>query len=99
MFEDLTRSGHPVPASHSHSELVDSSEASNGDQSSQAAPLTPVEASLSRRVLVIEDNVDAAEAFGMFLEVIGHAVRIAHSGRDGVALAREWQPEIVLSDI
>src|SRR4051812_5079159 len=35
----------------------------------------------------------------MFLEVIGHAVRIAHSGLDGVTLAREWSPDIVLSDI
>jgi CheY-like chemotaxis protein len=88
-----------MPGSHSHSELADSIEAGNADPSAQAAPLAPVEASLGRRVLVIEDNVDAAEALGMFLEVIGHAVRIAHSGRDGVALAREWQPEIVLSDI
>jgi CheY-like chemotaxis protein len=57
------------------------------------------EATTPSRVLVIEDNVDAADALATFLEVIGYAVRIAHSGSDGVAIAREWPPEIVLSDI
>jgi CheY-like chemotaxis protein len=51
------------------------------------------------RVLVIEDNVDAADALATFLEVIGYAVRIAHDGSEGVALAREWLPRVVLSDI
>jgi CheY-like chemotaxis protein len=91
-----------VPSSQPQSEVADSIDTDPGEHSqpSSAAPLAPVdETPVCRRVLVIEDNVDAAEALGMFLEVIGHAVRIAHSGRDGVAIAREWRPEIVLSDI
>ena len=51
------------------------------------------------RVLVIEDNIDAADALASFLEAIGYAVRIAYSGSEGVTIAREWSPEIVLSDI
>lgn len=54
-----------------------------------------------RRILLIEDNVDAAEVLGMWLEMDGHEVKIAHDGAKGVALAQgsDWVPEIVLSDI
>lgn len=90
-----------MPATHSHPDSAEPIDAGTGERESSpaTAPLASLGDAPSKRVLVIEDNVDAAEALGMFLEVIGHAVRIAHSGRDGVALAREWRPEIVLSDI
>lgn len=90
-----------MPGTHSHSDNAESIEAGTGEgEPSASAQLTSLDATpSSKRVLVIEDNVDAAEALGMFLEVIGHAVRIAHSGRDGITLAHEWRPEIVLSDI
>jgi two-component system CheB/CheR fusion protein len=51
------------------------------------------------RVLVIEDNRDAADSLRMLLEVIGHEVRVAYSGPDGLAEAVAWQPDVVLSDI
>jgi signal transduction histidine kinase/ActR/RegA family two-component response regulator len=52
-----------------------------------------------RRVLVIEDNVDAAEMLQMMLELAGHEVALAHDGDDGVVLAERWKPDVVLSDI
>ncbi len=71
-----------------------------------AAPALPAPAAISaaptqRRILLIEDNVDAAEILGMWLEMDGHEVKIAHDGAQGVALAlaEDWVPEIVLSDI
>jgi len=52
-----------------------------------------------RRCLLIEDNPDAAESMGLLLELSGHQVEIAHDGRQGLAAARRFLPEIVLCDI
>lgn len=53
----------------------------------------------SYRILVIEDNRDAAESTRMLLGMIGHEVKTAHTGEAGVALAREFRPEVILCDI
>ncbi|HYG77381.1 MAG TPA: response regulator [Planctomycetota bacterium] len=55
--------------------------------------------SASRRILIIEDNVDSAESLQLLLEMSGHTVHVAFRGADGVALARSFKPEIVLCDI
>jgi PAS domain S-box-containing protein len=60
-----------------------------------AEPLSP----RPRKVLVIDDNSDAANALRMLLENDGHTVRVAHDGVSGLALAREYRPEYVLLDI
>jgi len=52
-----------------------------------------------RHVLVIEDNADAADALRDVLELEGHAVDVAHDGAEGIRVAREHRPEIVLCDI
>ena len=51
------------------------------------------------RVLVIEDQLDAAESLRMLLEVAGHETTVAHSGSAGVATAKAWGPDVVLCDI
>jgi CheY-like chemotaxis protein len=51
------------------------------------------------RVLVIEDHRDSAHSLRMLLEVLGHEVRVAYSGPEGVQVAAEWAPEAVVSDI
>jgi PAS domain S-box-containing protein len=51
------------------------------------------------RILIIEDNVDAAESLRLFLELTGHSATVAHDGPQGVARARDTQPEVVLCDI
>ena len=51
------------------------------------------------RILVIEDNVDAAETLQDLLEAFGHRVTLAHSGNAGVETARRECPEVVLCDI
>jgi PAS domain S-box-containing protein len=50
-------------------------------------------------VLIIEDNVDAAESLADVLRGEGHRVYVAIDGRSGVALARERKPDVVLCDI
>ena len=59
----------------------------------------PQPASTPRRVLVIDDNGDAANALRLLLENDGHDVRVAHDGVAGLALAREYRPEYLLLDI
>jgi len=51
------------------------------------------------RVLVIEDNADAAETLGDLLALFGHQAEIAHTGADGVDVARRRPPDVVLCDI
>ncbi len=52
-----------------------------------------------RRMLVVDDNVDAAQTLGAILELHGHDVRIAYSGAEGLRIASEWRPEIGVLDI
>jgi two-component system CheB/CheR fusion protein len=52
-----------------------------------------------RRVLIIEDNVDAADSLRDALRFGRHEVEVAYNGPDGVARARSFRPEVVLCDI
>jgi len=51
------------------------------------------------RVLVVEDNVDAAESLSALLRLWGHEVRMVHDGLAAIDAAREQHPEVVLLDI
>ncbi len=53
----------------------------------------------SLRVLVVEDNVDAAESLKEALELDGHDVETAGSGIEGIEKARAVHPDVVLCDI
>ena len=52
-----------------------------------------------RRVLVVDDNVDAAETLGMMLALAGHETRIAHDGHRAIEAAREFLPQVAFLDI
>jgi PAS domain S-box-containing protein len=56
-------------------------------------------AGASRRVLVVDDNADAAESLAQLLALKGHEVRVAYDGLSGVELARAFEPDVVLLDI
>jgi PAS domain S-box-containing protein len=63
-------------------------------------PMDRTPASARRmRVLVVEDNVDAAESLRMLLKHFGCEVRVAHTGPDGVRTAMEMEPDLVVCDI
>jgi CheY-like chemotaxis protein len=51
------------------------------------------------RVLVVEDNPDAAATMVMLLEYLGHSVQVAHDGAGALELARAEAPELILVDI
>ncbi|NNG22631.1 PAS domain-containing protein [Telluria aromaticivorans] len=51
------------------------------------------------RILVADDNIDAAEIFSMLLQVLGHDIEIAHNGHAAVKMIRELHPDIAFLDI
>lgn len=65
-----------------------------------APPLLPAAlAPAARRVLLVEDNRDAAETLAAFLALDQHAVDIAYDGHEGLALAQRGGYEIIICDI
>jgi CheY-like chemotaxis protein len=67
-----------------------------------AAPrreIAPSRTTAARRVLVVDDNVDAATTLHLLLRSLGHETRVAYGGREALDIAAEFQPDIVLLDI
>ena len=52
-----------------------------------------------RRILVVDDNVDAADSLGQLLEMFGNEVRTANDGEAGIAVAAQFRPDLVFMDI
>jgi hypothetical protein len=50
-------------------------------------------------VLVVDDNVDAAETLQMFLELSGCLARVAHSAGEALDVLDQFQPQVALFDI
>jgi CheY-like chemotaxis protein len=57
------------------------------------------ETTSKRRLLVVDDNRDAAESMSMLLEMWGHEVAFAYDGPSALKTAERWQPEAVFLDI
>jgi PAS domain S-box-containing protein len=51
------------------------------------------------RVLVVDDNADAADSLVALLDALGHTTSVARDGPEGLRLALEAQPDLVLLDI
>ncbi|MFC5461455.1 hybrid sensor histidine kinase/response regulator [Massilia niabensis] len=51
------------------------------------------------RILVADDNVDAATTLASLLEMYGHELRIAHDGQEALQVAAQFQPEVLFLDI
>jgi PAS domain S-box-containing protein len=67
-------------------------------------PQSPLEVTvepigLSLRVLVVDDNVDAAQSLGLLLKASGHDVRTAYDGPTALEAAFDYRPQVVLLDI
>jgi signal transduction histidine kinase len=56
-------------------------------------------AAAPRRVLLVDDNVDAADSLALLLSLGGHEVRAVHDGPSALRAAAEFRPEVVLLDI
>jgi len=53
----------------------------------------------ARRILVIDDNRDAADSTEMLLSALGAQARVAYDGESGLAAIRTWNPDAVLLDL
>jgi CheY-like chemotaxis protein len=53
----------------------------------------------NRRVLVVDDNADAADSLAMLLQVRGEQVRVAYDGEEALAAEAEFLPDVILLDI
>jgi CheY-like chemotaxis protein len=72
------------------------------DQQPERAGPLPAGAAVAatpRRVLVVDDNRDAATSLAFLLNAIGHDARTAHDGSEALALAASFGPEVVVLDI
>ncbi|MBA3476919.1 MAG: PAS domain-containing protein [Lautropia sp.] len=54
---------------------------------------------LPQRILVVDDNLDAAASLSMLLELDGHLTATAYDGQRALELARSFEPQVILLDI
>ena len=64
-----------------------------------ATPVRTVLTANRLKILVVDDNRDAAESLSMLLEMKGHEVRIAYDGENALQLAEDFRPHMVLLDL
>jgi CheY-like chemotaxis protein len=64
-----------------------------------APPRAASHATIRRKILVADDNQDAANTLALLLRLAGHDVRTAHGGCAALTLANEFEPEFALLDI
>lgn len=51
------------------------------------------------RVLVVDDNVDAAESMCTLLTMLGHETAVAYDGPSGLAVAEQFRPRVAILDL
>lgn len=74
--------------------------AMDGHASAVAPPRPPMATSLPRcRILVVDDNEDAAAMLAVLLDLVGHQTQVAHDGVEALAAATASRPDVVLLDI
>ena len=66
---------------------------------SPAAPSGERQRTAGRRILIADDNRDAAESLSLLLEYLGHEVSTAHDGLQAIEAAASGHPEVALLDI
>jgi CheY-like chemotaxis protein len=64
-----------------------------------ATPATEAAQFQRRKVLVADDNEDAALSLAMLLQSLGHEIRTAHNGLEALEVAEEFHPEVMFLDI
>ncbi|MEO7580374.1 MAG: ATP-binding protein [Massilia sp.] len=67
------------------------------DAPREAASLGPGHAGLN--LLIVDDNADAAHTLSLFLEALGHKVRVAFDGHGALGMAVSEAPQVLLLDI
>ena len=65
----------------------------------QNSPIEQPGQDARRRILVVEDNRDAADILQLLLSFLGHEVQLAYDGQSGLAAARKQPPDVMISDL
>lgn len=52
-----------------------------------------------RKILVVDDNMDAADSLSEALQLLGHAVQVAYDGPSALRVAQAFRPDLALLDI
>jgi PAS domain S-box-containing protein len=65
----------------------------------KSTPPPPALPEALRRILIVDDNADAALAMELLLKSSGHETCVAHDGRSAIELAAAFGPDVVLLDI
>jgi signal transduction histidine kinase len=63
------------------------------------APQPQAAAGQGLRILIVEDNEALAQTTGWMVEMLGHDYRLAGNGKDAIATAAEYRPNVVMMDI
>jgi PleD family two-component response regulator len=73
---------------------AEAAERAEGPRESGAVP-----ARTGRRILIVDDNVDAAHLMADVLEAVGHETRLAYDGPAALDIAADFQPHAALLDL
>jgi CheY-like chemotaxis protein len=69
------------------------------DKTRPVAPGQPLAPPPRLRILVVDDNIDAANSLSKLLRVMGHDTETAHDGVAAVEMAAAFQPDLIMLDI
>jgi signal transduction histidine kinase/ActR/RegA family two-component response regulator len=93
------RSNGPGQGSEFRIRLPLITDVANANPAIEAPEVREPKLQISKRILVVEDNLDGAEMLAEMLKVWGHDVFLAHNGIDGFDSALRHYPDVVLLDI
>ncbi len=68
-------------------------------EAQRATEIRQAKAGSTRRIMIVDDNVDYATSMSLLLQGLGHEVRVAHDAAEALAVARELRPELGFLDL
>jgi PAS domain S-box-containing protein len=73
--------------------------AARTEKAAETAPPLAAEAAHAERILVVDDNRDAAQSMAYLLQAEGHVVKTAFGGEEAVTQAAEFRPDLIFMDL
>lgn len=90
----------PPEGSDNGSEFVVRLPLATAQKAGAIAPVdNPSQNSIGMRVLVVDDNIDHVTMLSTSLQHMGYSVQTAYTGPDGLKVATQWRPDVVLLDV
>ena len=78
---------------------VDRIKLSTAEEKAESAPQQVVDGRSGQRILIVDDEASVADLIESVLVSEGYTVAIARDGIQGILLARDWKPDLVLMDV